>query len=407
MKARAFYSSRRNPQHGGRHARHRGIIFITALGVIIVLSGMVLVFAQEMRTEALASANRLSYAQADAIEQGAEQWVLANIEGWSSQNPGDAVDIIETPAEALQVGNGYFWLIRPLEGDTTQYDYGIVDEGGKLNLNTATATELLAFPDMTSDVAYSITNWVGAGAPNANGSDSDYYGSLPEPYTAKHSEFETVDELNLVAGVTPQLLYGFDLNRDGVIDQAETTAGGLGTMFNSSGADARGIFPYVTVYNSQPASGAPNSKATHLVNINTAPEQVLLCLGLDQTDADTLIAARPSADLSSQLWVATALGTPKARALFAGANPRAGVKSFQYSADIVAVSGDGRAFKRVRIVVDVQKVPAKIVYRRDLTSLGWPLPAEIRATLRAGHAIATGGASSGNGGASGNSSVGR
>ena len=44
-----------------------------------------------------------------------------------------------------------------------------------------------------------------------------------------------------------------------------------------------------------------------------------------------------------------------------------------FSADIVAVSQDGRAFKRVRIVIDGTNTPAKIIYRRDLTSAGWPL----------------------------------
>jgi hypothetical protein len=65
-------------------------------------------------------------------------------------------------------------------------------------------------------------------------------------------------------------------------------------------------------------------------------------------------------------------------------------KSYQYSADIVAVSGDGRAFKRVRIVVDCQASPAKIVYRKDLTSFGWPLQQSIRDTLRLGKPIQTG-----------------
>ncbi len=58
--------------------------------------------------------------------------------------------------------------------------------------------------------------------------------------------------------------------------------------------------------------------------------------------------------------------------------------SFQYSADIVAVSGDGRSFKRVRIVVDARTQPAKIVYRKDLTDLGWPLPPDVRTELRPG-----------------------
>jgi len=59
-------------------------------------------------------------------------------------------------------------------------------------------------------------------------------------------------------------------------------------------------------------------------------------------------------------------------------------KSFQYSADIVAVSGNGRAYKRCRIVVNASGTTPQIVYRRDLTDRGWPMDPEILASLRSG-----------------------
>ena len=59
-------------------------------------------------------------------------------------------------------------------------------------------------------------------------------------------------------------------------------------------------------------------------------------------------------------------------------------KSYQYSADILAVSGDGRSYKRVRIVVDGSTTPARIMYRKDITGLGWPLDEQTRQNLRDG-----------------------
>jgi hypothetical protein len=64
-------------------------------------------------------------------------------------------------------------------------------------------------------------------------------------------------------------------------------------------------------------------------------------------------------------------------------------KSYQYSADIVAVSSDGRAFKRVRIIVDARETPARIVYRKDLTADGFPLPQDILDQLRSGNGLQT------------------
>ena len=59
-------------------------------------------------------------------------------------------------------------------------------------------------------------------------------------------------------------------------------------------------------------------------------------------------------------------------------------RSYQFSADIVSVVGSGRAFKRCRIVVDATTSPPRVIYRQDLTSLGWPLPKEILSDLRSG-----------------------
>ena len=65
--------------------------------------------------------------------------------------------------------------------------------------------------------------------------------------------------------------------------------------------------------------------------------------------------------------------------------------SSQYSADILAASIDGRAFRRVRIVVDISSTnaPPRIIYRRDLTDRGWPLDPQTLAGLREGRGPGT------------------
>jgi type II secretory pathway component PulK len=424
-----------------RGARRRGAIFVLALAVIVILSGLVLVFAQEMRTEALASANRLAYVQADSIEQGAEQWVLAQVESYAP----DAVTITETEAEALPVGGGYFWVLHPDPTQDQTYGFGITDEAGKLNLNNATATTPLQFinlPGMTSDIVTAIDDWITPGG----GSTADYYQSLQEPYNSKGGKFESVPELMLMKEMTPQILYGNDLNHDGVIDENEKALAGVGAQFNTGTTDTRGLFNYVTCFSLLPAAPAggtaptsvssaafenllrtslpsvaakltpgqtftslsafiraasgispsdygkiagqvtSNVAANQLLNVNTASEQALMCLPtLAQADADAIIAARTNADFSDMSWFFNAVPS-KMGAVADWVTDQ----SYQYSADIVAVSGDGRAFKRVLIVVDASNyptTPARIVYRKDLTSLGWPLSPEDRASLRAGEGV--------------------
>ena len=473
------------------------MIFVLTLGVIVILAGLVLVFSQAMRTEVISSSNRASAIEADAIEQAGEQYVVAQVERYVS----DAVSTTQLPGEAIRVGKGYFWLISPdAESDQLQ-TFGIDDESGKVNLNVAisdansqaTKLSLLNLPGMTQDVADSIFNWRSPVSSTAtttnNGAQSDYYESLqPLGYEAKNAPFETIEELLLVRDIikepsngTQVSLFGYDLNRDGVIDQNERQSGGLTSQVNSGSSDSRGFYNDVTVWSVEPnttttgaarvsvndtntaalqktletvlgksraaqilaklsplyvrAAGQENAngrtaatggksttqpakntivfpnigafyvasgmKSTEfsqvadqltasnaktlpgLINVNTASAQVLACLpGLTTEDAQSLVDQRNNgADTTSIAWVFDAL-TPVSKAVAISSLITA--RSFQYSADIVAVSGDGRSFKRVRIVVDAQTVPAKIVYRRDLSGYGWPLDPRIQVNMRNG-----------------------
>jgi DNA uptake protein ComE-like DNA-binding protein len=334
------------------------MIFIIALGIIVILSGMLLVFARSMRTAALTSGNELSALKAQAVEQGAERWVLAQVD----QNGTDTTTLTQTPAEALQVGGGYFWVLRFYPDSDQSFDFGITDESTKVNLNTAQADALMNIPGMTEDVADAIVAWRSPPGDDSGGqgAQSDYYESLPNPYDAKNSPYETVGELLLVKGITPDVLFGYDLNHNGVIDDAERAAGGVASTFSSGAQDSRGLFNYVTVYGAATTGGG----------------------GAKTTPASSSAAGGAAA------------GKGKASS-GSGGSTGAG-QSYMYSADIVAVSGDGRAFKRARIVVNGRQPPSRIIFRKDLTGLGWPLPPEIRTALRAGQPPPTGyGASSG------------
>jgi hypothetical protein len=121
------------------------------------------------------------------------------------------------------------------------------------------------------------------------------------------------------------------------------------------------------------------------INVNTAPRDVLLCLpNLDSSDVDKLISARQgsAAGDTSVGWVMDAL---QQKAV--GLGEFITGKTTQYSADIVAVSGNGRAYKHCRIVVDTSGSTPVIKYRRDLTDRGWPMDPGILTSLRSGQGL--------------------
>ena len=65
------------------------------------------------------------------------------------------------------------------------------------------------------------------------------------------------------------------------------------------------------------------------------------------------------------------------------AGPYVTVHSYQFTADVAAVGEHGRGFRRVKFVFDTSDGTPKIVYRQDLTHLGWALGNQTRQQLLA------------------------
>jgi hypothetical protein len=120
------------------------------------------------------------------------------------------------------------------------------------------------------------------------------------------------------------------------------------------------------------------------VNVNTASAAVLTCLLQgDTAAAQQLISYRQANpnNLTSIAWVKDALGQSYAADLTAlEAWDCITTLSYQYTADIAAVGPYGRGYRRVKFVFDTSSGTPKILYRQDLTHLGWALGKEPRQT---------------------------
>src|SRR5450432_2712466 len=114
-------------------ARRRGSILIVAMLTCFTLASVVLVLSRTMATEAIASANQAAQLQAASIERGGEQYVLGAITDQSSA----VLQLTDDQFNAIPVGDGWFWVMRPQYDDTSLPIFGLVDESSKLNLNTA------------------------------------------------------------------------------------------------------------------------------------------------------------------------------------------------------------------------------------------------------------------------------
>jgi type II secretory pathway component PulK len=100
---------------------------------------------------------------------------------------------------------------------------------------------LMAIPGMTEHVADAILDWLDEDDDAREfGCESDYYATLNPPYAPKNGPLDTVEELLRVRGVTPQLLFGADANRNGQIDPNESAATLENQTLKSAGLPAAG-----------------------------------------------------------------------------------------------------------------------------------------------------------------------
>src|SRR5207248_2677629 len=121
------------------------------------------------------------------------------------------------------------------------------------------------------------------------------------------------------------------------------------------------------------------------VNVNTASAAVLACLlEGDTAAAQELVNYRRlnATGLGSIAWVITALGQNFASHVQTlQASDCLTTQSYQFSADVAALGPHGRGYRRVKFVFDTSNGTPRIVYRQDLTQLGWALGKEGRADL--------------------------
>ena len=122
------------------------------------------------------------------------------------------------------------------------------------------------------------------------------------------------------------------------------------------------------------------------INVNTASPTVLASLPGFSSDpglAQTLIQYRQTNPdkLGSIAWVVDAVGQSNSSALDAlQTTDCLTTQTFQISADIAALGPNGRGYRRIRFVFDTSEGSPKIIYRQDLTHLGWALGKEVRNT---------------------------
>ena len=421
-------------------SKQHGSVLIIVLWIALGLVAITMYFGNSMSSELRASDNRVQSLAADQAIEGAARYVGALLVEQATN--GIVPYYTDYASDAVSVGDAHFWLIGRTDGQAApnEITFGLVDEGSKLNINNTnvTADMLELLPRMTPELAAAIIDWRDANEDvTSNGAEAETYARLRPAYYCKNAPFDSLDELRLVNGATMEILLGEDVNRNGVLDPSENDE-------NRNGIADPGIMEYLTVSSQEANTTSDGTQKTLIsnsrgmsqlltenfdgrrartitnatvgsqsvlefyarsglsaeefakieteitasagaviqgrVNVNTASAAVLTCIpGIGEDKAAELVSYRLSntGAADTMAWVTKVLTD---RNSISEAGPFLTGQSYQFTADIAAIGKFGRGYRRTKFVFDTTEGRPKIVYRQNLSGLGWALGKETRQT---------------------------
>jgi general secretion pathway protein K len=190
------------------------------LWVITILTVVVLEFCFAMRTEVNITKNFKNELQLYGIAQGGVQRAIAELILKHDTRSQQLMKTMKTEAVTPEKPERKEW-VPDGRSYAVQFDQGecelrIMSEAGKININTISEMTLRKLignlgldAEKRDTVVDSILDWRDPDDfIRINGAENDYYQSLKEPYRCKNANLDSIEELLLVKGITPELFYG-------------------------------------------------------------------------------------------------------------------------------------------------------------------------------------------------------
>jgi general secretion pathway protein K len=179
-----------------KNIRQKGIALVMVLWILALLTVMATGYSHAMRTEIKLTTNLLHSAQSKAVAEAGIWYAVA--------------ELLKPQREQAWKSDGSIYTLD-FSQDTIKVS--IQDEAGKIDLNTAPSEildGLLRAVNVPEEerlsILQSILDWRDRdNLVRSGGAEDDDYELLDYDYGAKDGPFNTVDELQLVMGVTPSL----------------------------------------------------------------------------------------------------------------------------------------------------------------------------------------------------------
>jgi type II secretory pathway component PulK len=409
----------------GERSSERGAVLILAIFAVVFLSVLAVGISSAVRVELRAAHASLERMQglflAEAGIREARAILLyddRNIDTLQEEWGREALQPLDLPRE---FGAGY-------------YRVRIDDACGRINVNKADVDTLVR---LTGDIeaAQAMVEW----REPMLGQGDAYYETLPEPYAPRHAPFQTLGELLLVRGVTPDMFFGTP-EKPGLADLcavegiAENTdangsmrvglnefrnwgefeefqrsvlakLGGWLTMYDAteifngwSLLTSSGLSGYTSLAQLATVAGLgydriinaidhltidPGIQVSGLVNVNTARPEVIAALPGGSMALGTAIVARRTQTPFGTLGEFTEflLNQPNGPDIFAQMIDHVNLKSSSFIAEAMGYPPTERGFRTLRAVL--RRTPDD-VYVIHQSEEDWPLPPPAEQAALAG-----------------------
>ncbi|OQX25215.1 MAG: hypothetical protein BWK80_16800 [Desulfobacteraceae bacterium IS3] len=311
-----------------------GIAMFMVLWVLTLLSVIVGEFCHAMRTEVNITRNFKEETEAYYIALAGMNIAISElIKNEHSPQKTESSDAekqdkiewrVNADIPAIAFGAGHFKV-------------EIGNESGKINLNKAgesllrMMTEFFEIEDNEKAViADSILDWRDQDSLHRlNGAEDDYYMSLPKPYQCKDADFDAVEELRLVRGITAEI---YEVLKE-IVTVLEDT---------------------------EPQAETGNSQAdSDKININAASPEMLLSLpGMTEDMVAEIIAYRKEKDFKSQTELYPIVGDKVYTDILPYLAYPSSISSF-FTVKSVGMLNDSLTRQSVKVVVKIDPRLAK------------------------------------------------
>lgn len=262
------------------------VLWVVAFAVVVLATVESAAYRQSAAGREALSRVRARWAARAGVEAA-----IARIESYTQTpdqfNAYALIDELGGAAEGTLDGAAFRASYTGLAGEVL----GAQDAHAKLNINSMTTEQLMLLPYMTEDMADAILDWIDSDDDvRPLGAESAFYSSTTYPYEARNSAFRTMAELELIQGVTPEMVRGEDWNLNGLLDENEDDGDASWPPDNADGKLDDGWTKWVTASSLDGGLGASGQSRLDLTLATTTADVLVQRLGVDSTQADVILS---------------------------------------------------------------------------------------------------------------------